>query len=78
MITVLLFADQREKVGKEKLLLKGGEMTVVQVKEQLLREYPSLNLKNTMTAINEEYADEETCTVQPNDVIAFIPPVSGG
>lgn len=78
MITVLLFADQREKVGEEKLVLHEEELTVVKVKEHLLSEYPSLNLDNTMTAINEEYEDEDTRKVQANDVIAFIPPVSGG
>ncbi|MCA0987791.1 molybdopterin converting factor subunit 1 [Guptibacillus algicola] len=78
MVKILFFADQREKVGKDELEFEGEGMTVQHVKEYLLREYPSLKLHQTMTAINEEYEEEENRTVKANDVIAFIPPVSGG
>ncbi|WP_377889624.1 molybdopterin converting factor subunit 1 [Alkalihalobacillus sp. R86527] len=78
MVKILFFADQREKVGKEELEFEGEGMTVQNVKEYLLSEYPSLKLHQTMTAINEEYEEEENRTVKANDVIAFIPPVSGG
>lgn len=78
MIKVLFFADQREKVGKDQLEFDGEGMNIHAVKTYLEEKYPALALDHTMTAVNEEYEEEENRLMEKNDVIAFIPPVSGG
>lgn len=77
MIKVLLFAELQENIGKNALNLAIEETNVLELKQQLEKDYPSLNLKKVMTAINEEYANDED-KIQAGDTIALIPPVSGG
>lgn len=76
MINVLLFAHLREAVGEEKLVIEAEQMSVLDVKEWLKARY-ALELSNVMSAVNEEFAMDHTI-VQSGDVIAFIPPISGG
>ncbi|WP_347550765.1 MoaD/ThiS family protein [Pseudalkalibacillus hwajinpoensis] len=77
MITVLFFAGQQELIGQEKVERSETNISIAVLKKKLMDEYPKLSLTNTMTAINEEYAEEDRL-VKENDVVAFIPPVSGG
>lgn len=77
MITVLLFAGQQELIGEDKLERDESHIKISDLKAKLMEEYPKLSLQNTMTAINEVYADEEGIA-EDNDIVAFIPPVSGG
>ena len=77
MITVLFFANQQELIGKDQLEWHESNISIGELKGKLMQEYPDLSLYNTMTAINEEYADEEKI-VKEKDIVAFIPPVSGG
>ncbi len=77
MITVLFFAHQQELIGKDRLERNESNISIRELRSKLMQDYPNLSLHNTMSAINEEYADEERM-VEENDVIAFIPPVSGG
>jgi len=51
--------------------------TVKEVKAELAQQYSDLPLESVMTAINEEFAFDDDI-IEENDVIAFIPPVSGG
>lgn len=76
MINVLLFAGLKETAGIEKLSIERANMTVAELKKHIEAEY-QLDVGNAMVAINEEYADEQQ-TVHVGDVVAFIPPVSGG
>lgn len=76
MINVLLFAHLRETVGEDKLAIDAEEMTVSDVKAWLEARYP-LELSNVMSAVNEDFAMDHTI-VKKGDVIAFIPPISGG
>ena len=52
--------------------------TVFEFKNQLLENYPKLkNINSYAIAVNESYATDEQI-LQENDVVAIIPPVSGG
>jgi sulfur-carrier protein len=77
LIQLLFFAGVKEIIGKEAMELEWQGQTIAQLKEYLLNAFPSLSLQGVMVAVNEEFALEED-TVEENDTIAFIPPVSGG
>lgn len=79
-IRVLLFAALRETAGSRELtvtLPEGADAAalraVVADACPALRPY----LENVAIAINEEYADG-AARLRPGDVVALIPPVSGG
>ncbi|PEA84320.1 molybdopterin converting factor subunit 1 [Bacillus pseudomycoides] len=78
MITMLLFANLREEVGSDQLLIiEKKEIRVHQLKEWLKDSYRLQSLDQVLTAINEEFAIDEDI-VKDGDTVAFIPPVSGG
>lgn len=77
MIEVLFFAELRDQAGMEKVNIDADKITVKQLKDEHLKKYDFLTLHQAMIAVNEEYADEETL-LHAGDVVAFIPPVSGG
>ncbi|PAV29216.1 molybdopterin converting factor subunit 1 [Virgibacillus profundi] len=77
MIDVLFFAELQEAVGQEKVSLQIEGITVKDLKTKWLAEYELDNIDDAMVAVNEEYAQEDT-VLASGDVIAFIPPVSGG
>ncbi|WP_216831302.1 molybdopterin converting factor subunit 1 [Alkalihalobacterium elongatum] len=75
---VLLFAQLEEVVGKREIEIQSEPITVLQLKEMLLEKYPNLrSLDSTIVAVNEDYVKNDTL-LKENDVVAFIPPVSGG
>ncbi|WP_458414346.1 molybdopterin converting factor subunit 1 [Schinkia sp. CFF1] len=76
MINILLFAHLQEAIGESKLTWTDLPITVGELKQQLSERY-NLPLQSVMVAVNEEYADDEM-KVSNNDIVAFIPPVSGG
>ena len=52
--------------------------TVKELKEQLIDEFSTLkNIDQFAIAVNESYANDDLIIVE-NDVVAIIPPVSGG
>jgi molybdopterin synthase sulfur carrier subunit len=78
MIRVLLFAGLQEKVGKSELCIVADALSVKELKENHLAHYEMEDLlTQAMVAVNEEYATEDTLLAD-GDVVAFIPPVSGG
>ena len=77
MINVLLFAQLKDELGKETLSIEGNGMSVAQLKEKMKMEFQLGVLETVMTAVNEEFADDETI-LSDGDTVAFIPPVSGG
>ncbi|RXI98286.1 molybdopterin converting factor subunit 1 [Anaerobacillus alkaliphilus] len=77
MIKVLFFAELEEIVGTREFTIDQTEMTALEVKEFLKKQFPTLPVDRAMMAVNEEYV-EETDVVKANDIVAFIPPVSGG
>ncbi|MGE6536530.1 molybdopterin converting factor subunit 1 [Bacillus luti] len=77
MIEVLLFAHLQEEASKPALSIDCENITVAKLKEVLTKKYNIAISSEIMVAINEEYANEDDI-IQTGDVIAMIPPVSGG
>ncbi|MED3034357.1 molybdopterin converting factor subunit 1 [Bacillus thuringiensis] len=78
MITILLFANLSEEVGLDRFVIsEKEEMTVQQLKEWLKASYGLQSLDKVMVAVNEEFVTNEEM-IKTGDIVAFIPPVSGG
>ncbi|QHV45623.1 molybdopterin converting factor subunit 1 [Bacillus cereus] len=78
MIIILLFANLREEVGSDRLVIsEKQEMTVQQLKEWLKASYCLQWLDKVMVAVNEEFVMNEEM-IKAGDIVALIPPVSGG
>jgi len=67
----------KETIGSERIELEWNEQAIAQIKKYLLDTYPSLSLQGVMVAVNEEFVMDDEI-VRENDIVAFIPPVSGG
>jgi molybdopterin converting factor subunit 1 len=78
-LQVLLFGISTDLVGATNLSFSlSPTSSVLQFKEQMQEKYPQLSQINSYAiAVNESYALDET-VLKENDVIAIIPPVSGG
>ncbi|HZG10993.1 MAG: molybdopterin converting factor subunit 1 [Kurthia gibsonii] len=77
MISILFFAQLQESMGQSQMEVPLEGKTVAEVKTWLEKEYPLLSLGQVMTAVNEEFARDQTI-VNEGDQVAFIPPISGG
>lgn len=74
------FAALRERAGASELTrVIDRPITVGALWAELRRERPALgDFRGAVAfAVNQEYVDSKT-TLQDNDEVAFIPPVSGG
>lgn len=76
MITVKCFASIEEQIGKHSLEFEFENTTVSKI-TNLIEQRHAISLDTVMIAVNEEYASLDTM-VKPGDIIALIPPVSGG
>ena len=78
-ITVLLFGIATDLIGSSSLTVElPVNCSVTSFKELLVIQHPELKQMSAYAvAINESYATDETIITE-NDVIAIIPPVSGG
>ncbi|SCC22588.1 molybdopterin converting factor subunit 1 [Bacillus mycoides] len=77
MIEVLLFAHLQEEASKPALQIDCEKITVAELKDILVKEYNITISNQIMVAINEEYANKDDI-IQTGDIVAMIPPVSGG
>jgi sulfur-carrier protein len=80
LVDVKLFASCRELIGKDKITLKleKNQMTVGSLRKKILDLYPVLCSEiQFVVAINCEVVDEIT-PISSADVVAILPPVSGG
>jgi molybdopterin converting factor subunit 1 len=79
-VKVLFFASARELTGETEysLELQDGATTNI-IPTLLLEIFPDLDIvRDKMSlAINQTYAREET-TLKEGDVVAVLPPISGG
>lgn len=78
-IQVLLFGITTDLLGTSSLEIEvPSNCSVANLKKQLLQLHSQLeNINSYAFAVNEEYASNET-ELKQNDVVAIIPPVSGG
>jgi molybdopterin converting factor subunit 1 len=78
-IQLLLFGITTDLLGTSLIeVTLQQHASVKNLKENLLKTYPQLeNINSYAIAVNEEYASDEM-VLNENDVIAIIPPVSGG
>lgn len=78
MIEILFFAHLTEKAGGSKFVEKAEGMSVAELK---VKYFEKMNISPEgsaiLIAVNEAYATDETI-LKSGDVVAFIPPVSGG
>jgi len=78
-IKILLFGITRDIIGDNSIEIElTSGISVLDLQQMLKKKYSGLNdIENFAVAVNEEYASGEY-TINKNDVIAIIPPVSGG
>ena len=78
-IQLLFFGITTDLVRKNSLSFElNSEATVENLKDILIKEFPKLkNIHQFAIAVNEEYADDDLL-INNGDVVAIIPPVSGG
>ena len=75
---ILTFGITREIVGASKLVVQEQFGSVGALRNHLLKKYPKLAKLNSLAiAVNETYA-EDSDVLNGNEVVALIPPVSGG
>jgi molybdopterin converting factor subunit 1 len=80
LVDVRLFASCRELIGKDKITLEleKNQMTVGSLRKKILDSYPVLSSQvQFVLAVNCEVVDEIT-PISIGDVVAILPPVSGG
>lgn len=78
-VKVLFFGITQDLVGNHTIDLNiENPISVAEFKAKLFEQFPNLNkFPNFAVAINEQYANEYTL-VNDKDIVAVIPPVSGG
>lgn len=79
-VKVLYFSSIKDKLKKNSEEFEiDKDITVEEFLNILAKKYPQIenNLSNVMIAVNEEYVDKDYL-LKNNDVVAIIPPVSGG
>jgi len=78
-IQLLLFGITSDLINTSSLVLDVSEnCSIIIFKKEILEKYPQLeNINSYAIAVNETYASDET-VLKENDVVAIIPPVSGG
>lgn len=75
---IKIFAGIKEKIGKDVIDIPvGDEITVADLKERIYIDYPELDGEVFQVAVNEAFQTDDY-TVKSGDVVALIPPVSGG
>lgn len=77
---VLLFASLREAAGARELVVElPAPVTVAELRSRLVADHPRLAplLQGAAAAVNEEYVPGDHALAE-GDVVALIPPVSGG
>jgi len=82
VITTKFFAAFRDIIGADSLDLNVDQqhVTVNTIIRQLEQQHPAFEgrlTKIALIAVNEVYAQHQQ-ELQPEDVVAFFPPVSGG
>lgn len=80
-INVLFFAKAREIVGKKQTkFVVNSTINYRNLFDLIVKEFNLLLIRDTLIlAVNEEYCNEDSeLTLKEDDVVALIPPISGG
>ena len=77
-VTILYFGQLKEQAGTDKEVIDSNTNTVSGIYQQLQERHGlSLTFENLRAARNETFC-EGTDQIRDDDVIAFMPPMSGG
>jgi MoaE-MoaD fusion protein len=76
-VTLLFFAAHKRTAGLSSAELELPDGANARDAAKLVEVRYGLELRGSMVAVNDEYADPER-TLEPGDTLAFIPPVAGG
>ena len=77
-IQLLAFGIASEILSPSSEIILENSISVAAFKQHLVTIFPKMkSLSSFVVAINEEYAKDEQ-PIKNNDVVAIIPPVSGG
>lgn len=75
---VLYFAHLKEIINiNEEQITLNQDYPVLNFKQYLVEKYPELKDETFQVAVNEEFV-QESSVITDQDVVALIPPVSGG
>ena len=75
---VLYFAELKEILGTDSENIDlSYDITVKDFITNLFEKHPSIREKQFQIAVNEEFVQNDD-VVRPDDIVALIPPVSGG
>lgn len=75
---VLYFAELKEILGTDSENIDlSYDITVKDFITNLFEKHPSIQEKQFQIAVNEEFVQNDD-VVRPDDIVALIPPVSGG
>lgn len=77
MIKVMFFAHVKDKAGVSDTIIEQEVMSVEQIRSYLNDKYGIDESDRVMIAVNEAYAEDDR-EVRRGDIVAVIPPVSGG
>lgn len=77
MITVLLFASLKEAIGQSRITFAHAPVKVSELLDSLSEQYREANFKGVMVAVNEKYANPHDW-VDSGNIVALMPPISGG
>ncbi|GAB6072339.1 molybdopterin converting factor subunit 1 [Venenivibrio stagnispumantis] len=79
-IKVLYFASLKDKLKKKEDIIDLKEGSKVEdLLNDIISKYPQIQelIQKCMIAVNEEYSSKDR-VLNENDIVAIIPPVSGG
>lgn len=82
-VKFLFFAKAREIVGQQEIegILNNKTYTIETLLDEIINLYVVLQplAKNLLLAVNEEYiAPSQTVSLKDGDIVAILPPLSGG
>ena len=75
---IKVFAGIKEKIGDDHIELPVRDtITVKELKDRIYIDYPELDGEVFQVAVNESFETDDS-VIKETDIVALIPPVSGG